>query len=153
MYDINLVFAWTLPWEKSSWKEYIKETICGKYYAEIMAKAAAMPSLKWLDLQMCQPRKPHIIWDSCKYNLAETHKAIIRAKLLTGTYMLQANAAKFKEHLTPICPLCKSEEEDVIHFTLQCQVLEDSRTGEMETVLELLGQLVTLQLGKKTSAG
>jgi hypothetical protein len=45
----------------------------------------------------------------------------IKAKLITGTYTLQANRAKFNQHsVSSTFLLCKSDSEDRIHLVLHC---------------------------------
>jgi hypothetical protein len=66
----------------------------------LLHEAALKSSLKHLDLQMCIRGEPHIImiiWKSSKDN----KKATIRAKLLTGTYLLQTSIFKFGKAQTP----------------------------------------------------
>jgi hypothetical protein len=53
---------------------------------------------------------------------------IIKARLLTGTYMLQAITSKYsagKE--SAICKCCGIENEDITHFLLNCPALFQKR--------------------------
>ena len=49
-------------------------------------------------------------------------KAGFKAKLMTGTYVLQSNRAKFNQYsVDPTCLLCGDDAEDMIHFLLKCR--------------------------------
>ena len=58
----------------------------------------------------------------------EVKKAEVKARLLTGTYMLKETKAKFSRNTdTPLYELCCEETEDVKHFLLICPTLNDIR--------------------------
>ena len=55
-------------------------------------------------------------------------KAGFKAKLMTGTYVLQSNRAKFNQYsVDPACLLCGDDTKDMIHFLLKCQSLSEPR--------------------------
>ena len=55
--------------------------------------------------------------------------ASYRAKMLCGSYILQANRARFNQNkVNPTCPLCKSAPEDLPHFLLSCSALDPPRS-------------------------
>ena len=60
------------------------------------------------------------------FNLMAIKKAGFKAKLMTGTYVLQSNRAKFNQYsVDPTCPLCGEDTDDMIHYLLKCQSLSD----------------------------
>ncbi|CAC5360622.1 unnamed protein product [Mytilus coruscus] len=68
------------------------------------------------------------VWKTATEIPGDTKKAITKARILTGTYRLQATKAKFNIGSTdPICPLCKLEEENFQHFLTRCPFLEGVR--------------------------
>ena len=53
-------------------------------------------------------------------------KAGFKAKLMTGTYVLQPNLAEFNQcSVDPTCLLCGDDAEDMIHFLLKCRCLSE----------------------------
>ena len=55
-------------------------------------------------------------------------RASIKCRMTTGTYILQANRARFnKSDVDPTCPLCKEHSENQRHFLLECSALSESR--------------------------
>jgi hypothetical protein len=150
-YDIDLISQWKSPWEPQAWKRLVKEAVYGRCHVELLQDAAEKTSLKYLDLQMCNRGEPHTIWKSSIYSIGETKKASIRAKLLTGTYLLQANVFKFKRSQTPTCQLCHEADEDTIHFLVRCSALQDVRRPGIEAIIkkveEYLGTAEISEIG------
>jgi hypothetical protein len=55
-------------------------------------------------------------------------KSIIKARIITGTLVLQKDRHRFnKFDISSICPMCRLEVEDIIHFLLKCPLLAGSR--------------------------
>ena len=87
-------------------------------------------------------RKPHPVWAATQCDTRDVTKARLKAKLLTGTYMLQSKRAKFnKTEVDPTCKLCHSQPEDTEHFLLTCPALEGVRRGYLEAISSLLQQI------------
>ena len=55
-------------------------------------------SLKYLTLQKHPARNSHPIWHTVPNNTRAVMKANIKAKIITGTYTLQANGARFNQY-------------------------------------------------------
>jgi hypothetical protein len=52
----------------------------------------------------------------------------IKARIITGTLVLQMDRHRFNEFdISSICPMCRLEDEDIIHFLLKCPLLAGSR--------------------------
>ena len=62
------------------------------------------------------------------------------ARLLTGTYTLQSNRAKFNQfNVSPICQLCNKKSETRKHFLVNCETLQSIRTvyiGKIRSLFE-----------------
>ena len=96
-YGINLVDALIMPWTKQAWKKYIDAAIQEKWVTILMEGVMRKTTLQWLDLECCRLGTPHPVWETCRRELHQVHKAAVHAKLLTGTYILQATAAKINK--------------------------------------------------------
>ena len=129
IYNINLVGACEQPWPKEAWKRHIKDAVYRYRYAKMMSDAIDKTSLHWLDYTLLQRGEPHIIWQSCMHNLGQVHKAIIRVKLLTGTYMLQERQAKFSKK--KVSPLCNNM---IYNLHRQRDIIINSNLLQMEVV-------------------
>jgi hypothetical protein len=97
----------------------VEEHHMTEWYNEIEDKT----SLKYLSLQKHPTRNSHPIWHTVPNNTQPVMKANIKAKIITGTYTLQANHARFNQHsVSPKCLLCKNNSEDREHLILHCTV-------------------------------
>ena len=71
-------------------------------------------------LSNCYVRFPHTKSDDVF--LFDAH-----VKLISGTYILQKNKARFNQYeVSSLCPLCGIEPEDLMHFMLTCEKLEEA---------------------------
>ena len=137
---IDLLKPQSHPWDSLAWKKYIREAVFGTQFSQLINEASQKSSLKLLDLSLLDGGKPHILWKTSIYSIEETRKAAIRAKLLTGTYILQATQKKFGKSTTSICFLCGLEEEDVAHFITRCPELRETRDTWTPKINNLLTQ-------------
>ena len=74
-------------------------------------------------------------------NTLEVRKAEVKAKLITRTYTLQCDRAKYtngKEN--NICKLCNKEPEDTEHFLFHCEKLLYERQKHLNTLSAYLDQ-------------
>ena len=117
----------TNPPQAEAWKTEIDDAIWGFWHKKRLESASTKPSLRYLNLDL-DPRRPHHVWTSVKPTLRDVRAASIKAKLLTGSYTLQANRARFNQYdVNPTCIVCKQEPEGREHFLLRCEGLADTR--------------------------
>ena len=68
-------------------------------------------------------------------------KSNIKVKIITGTYTLQANGARFNQHLvSPTCLLCNNDSEDREHLVLHCTAHAYIREKHLATLRLLMGR-------------
>ena len=83
-------------------------------------EVATKSSLWYIRLESCDLKRPHSVWSSGGNTAENTQKA----RLLTGTYMLQSNKAAFNQFaIDATCPLCGESLEDRQHLILNCSTL------------------------------
>ena len=120
-------------------KAHIKKTIREHHSTIIKTDAANKSTLKFMTLTDQPLREPHPAWLCIDCNRAETRKAVIKVKILTGCYILQSNRAAFNQYtVNDTCPLCQSEPEDRTHFILRCKALSDIRSKYLHDVTRLI---------------
>ena len=73
-----------------------------------------------------------------KGRLQTKNPAAYRAKIITGTYILQSTRAKFNsQEVDPTCPLCHEGIEDTPHFLLLCTRTEVVRKKYTDTLSDV----------------
>ena len=131
-YNINIKHTIEAPWRKNAWKDYVTQTVKSFWLKSLLQSAAMKSSLRLMDLSYTLSFKPHPLWIACKRSPRMVPSAVTRARLITGTYMVQVRKSKIsKEDVATICPLCHSETEDIPHFLSRCPALQDTRKGRL----------------------
>ena len=68
-------------------------------------------------------------------------KAGIKARLMTGTYVLKSVRVKFNQYsVDPTCLLCGENPENHEHFLLRCRSLMERRDPFIKTIKSVLSQ-------------
>ena len=78
----------------------------------------------------------HHVWTTVDPNTKDVQRAAVKARMITGTYMLQEQKAKFYHDQDASCPLCNQESETLEHFLLRCQRLDETRQSHLQQVRE-----------------
>ena len=127
------------PPTKSCWKRIVSRAIWEHWEEKLKRDMTQKSSLKYLLPENCTLSRQHLLWESTSYNPRDIRRAVVKAKLLTGTYILQANRARFNQHeVNPTCPLCGEGSEDREHFLLNCARLEGIRKPYVQSILKTL---------------
>ena len=138
----NLPSAETIlecPPEKETWKNTTRKAIDDYWAIQWKEEIQSKSSLKHLQLQDNPTKNPHNIWKVVKPRIHETQRAEIKARLLTDTYVLQTNTARFNQNtVDKTCRLCNVEEETLEHFVLYCRALQNVRTEHIERIQSLV---------------
>ena len=138
-YDIHLQEVLEHPWSKGGWKSRLYNVIPSQEFIQLLKLAKEKSSLKYLDTMVLRPGLLHPIWKYTGNSPSQLVKAAYRAKLLVGTYILQANRSKFNQHqIDATCPLCRLASEDTIHFLLRCGALANVRQKLLVQTTQLL---------------
>ena len=126
---------------KASWKQTIDEHINTYWVNKIKLEASDKSSLRFLNTENYEIGEVHCVWKNAGFNPMAIKKAGIKARLMTGTYVLQSVRAKFNQYnVDPTCLLCGENPEDHEHFLLRCRSLAESRDSFIETIKSVLSQ-------------
>ena len=120
---------------KYNWKILVKKAV-QQYWTNMFKEEAVQKStLKFLAIEKLQLGEHHPLWNISIKTRVEVRKSIIKARIITGTLTLQIDKHKFSryEHNT-ICQLCKTGDEDLMHFLLVCPILEGVRYEMLKNI-------------------
>lgn len=130
------------PPGKLEWKKQFNSAV-NKYWTErILCRSELYSSLRYLSktftVGKCHPAvKPYGLSDRDIFRIP------VKNKILTGTYTLQCNRAKFNQNdVNPTCQLCQAEAETLKHFLLDCHELEPVRKPILNDFLNVCNKLV-----------
>ena len=132
---------------KEEWKRMVKEATNNTYRKDVTEEMKNKTSLRYMAVQKHPLDEPHPLYKHTGSNPHEIGKAAIKARILTGTYTLQANRHKFNhQDIDKTCELCRTDTENREHFILDCTALEERRQKHVPSLLELAPELK----GKRT---
>ena len=121
--------------EKKTVKNKVHQTIEQQWRDDIERKS----SLKFLNPDAVRVGKVHQVYAFVRNNVHDVRRAEVKARLLTGTYTLQSNRAKFNQfNVSPICQLCNKHPETREHFLTSCESLINIRTLYINKIRSLL---------------
>ena len=113
------------------------------------ADIASKSSTKHVNPSVLKVGSCHHIWTTVRNNIHGSKRAQLKCKLLTGTYILQANRAAFNQYsVNPTCNLCSKEHETREHFIGKCAIYGSIREPYTRKLLAIdgLGDLEKHQL-------
>ena len=109
---------------------------CILVYNKLSEGAKLKSSLKNINWNMRSRLEPHHVWTTVDPNTKDVQRAAVKPRMITGTYMLQEQKAKFYHDQDASCPLCNQESETLEHFLLRCQQLDKTRQSHLQQVRE-----------------
>lgn len=141
-YDLpNLRQLLRTPPSMSRWKATTRTAVRERWDAQLRDDAREKSTLRYVNLNACSITKPHRIWEHHQDDPRFVARSLIKARLTTGCYLLQASRQKFNQYeVTATCPLCGEGDEDRLHFIR----LYPSSRGLREAVDDYLEQTIPL---------
>ena len=134
---------------KLQWKRKVKAALADNWTRTLVNEGRTRSTLQQCCLERLEIGKVHRVWNSVRPNLQDVRRAHIKARTLTGTYILQSTKAKLNnQQVDPKCPLCRQEGEDLSHFLLRFPALSTVRELHIKSlrdlVIEKVGQSLWL---------
>ena len=92
-----------------------------------------------MDLSLVNRATAHHLWPRRGCAAHARVAASIKAKKISGSYILQANRARYNQYeVDASCPLCGANSEDLPHFLIDCPILEPKRGPILKRLCVLL---------------
>ena len=128
-YDLPSVFdLLNCPPTKEAWKSTLNHKINDMVQKFWRSDIESKSSTKYLNPNVLCVGSSHHIWSTVRNNIHDSRRAQIKCKLLTGTYILQANRAAFNQYaINPTCKLCNTAPETRQHFVGECAFFKEER--------------------------
>ena len=133
-YELPSVFALvSYPPSREAWKRLLNCRVHDMVEAAKKADIKSKSSTKYLNLLVLNVGSSHHIWSTIRDNIHDSRRAQIKCKILTSTYILQANRATFNQYsVNPTCKLCCRDPETRQHFVGECTFFEREKSVYIE---------------------
>ena len=125
------------PPSKYRWKRLVRQHV-DRYWSECIKRQAALYStLRFMHADEYYPGKKHPSVQSVT-GVRDVPRVGVKAKLITGTYILQVNRASFNQNeISRTCLLCQQEDETTEHFILHCTALSAVRQSMLKSMEDM----------------
>ena len=124
---------------KTVWKDSVLRSVTAHWRKSLVRDAQSKTTLKFLAYENIFLGEVHPVWASTENSVIDVRKAIVKARILTGTCLLQANIHRFSQYREdPTCRLCKQQEEDIFHMLLYCPLLSETRIHEYKVLRDIV---------------
>ena len=101
----------------------------------LLQDAQCKSTLKFLAYDNISMGEVHPVWVSIEYSVPDVRKAIVKARILTGTCPWQKNIHRFSQYSEdPTCKLCKQQD----HMLLYCPLLTDTRLSSFKVLRDFV---------------
>jgi hypothetical protein len=121
---------------------------------QLQHQARKCTSLKYLNLDACKIGKPHPLWHTTNLTTRDVMRAVVKAKLLTGTYTLQCHRAMYSSKtnkVSAVCQLCHIDVENREHFLTACQELSEERSPYIAILEKIISETDSKQEWERIS--
>ena len=118
------------PLPKIKFNKLIKSKVFDYWKSELRRKAAALISVPYFKPDYMSLSRPHSLWTSCGSNPFECHKAVVAARMLSGSYLTDKLQRHWTQNREGICLLDQcipGSEGSLEHILLRCQALSMTR--------------------------
>ena len=130
--------------KKAIWTTAVKRKIHDHWSKPILESTPYYNGLRYLSCVNLEKGKLHPILKINCSSKGDLHRLPTKHKLLTGSYILQSNQIKmFKNESNMLCLLCSKEKENIKHFILYCERLEEVRKPILQEIEEILNDKET----------
>ncbi len=129
------------PPSKEQWRDECKRAVFTYWKDDLTNQAIGKTTLMNLSLDH-GIGTPHPLWQNVSNAFFDIKKAIVKAKLVTKSYTLQINKARFNKYrVDPTCPVCRTDVETLNHFLLKCPNLHMERKYNLEKIAEYITEI------------
>ena len=125
---------------KTPWKKMVNSAVSEFWNQKFYQSSQEKVTLTHMNFNGCSVNKPHHVWSSTAPHPRDIRRATIKAKLITGTYILQNSRAKWDKQgkTSSLCPLCKIGSENIEHFVIKCSALNNTRYPYLQNIVQFL---------------
>ena len=126
-------------YSKLQWKHIYVKAVNKFWLKRFISEIKTKSTLKYLPVENLRIGSAHLVWRSLDPTVADVRKGITKARILTGTYLLQSNRHKFSGGtVDPVCRHCRLEDEDLLHVLARCPAYFDIRSRTVKALKDTI---------------
>ena len=95
-------------------------------------------SLRFQSEDTLNVTRPALVWHSAFHSHRDTEKSFIKARIMTGTFKLQAYESMYNPAVSDTCPLCGEGTGDRWHFLVVCTSLTTAREPYLSHIRRMM---------------
>ena len=113
---------------------------------QLVSEIKTKKSLKYLPVDNLRIGSIHLVWRSLDSTVPDVRKGITKARILTGTYLLQKNRNSFSGGtVDPVCRHCRLEDEDLLHVLARCPAYFEIRKYTVQLLKDIVVRKANLE--------
>ena len=125
---------------KLQWKRNVSKSVEKFWTEKLHGDLVQKSTLKFCNIGNLEIGKTHSVWNSTLSEVSDVKKSVIKARMLAGVYILQKQKFRFDNVESSLCPLCYTEEEDIVHFLARCPVFHEIRKQYVDDMYEVVNE-------------
>ena len=96
------------PPSKGAWRSTVKKAVENYWATKFYYQATSKSSMRYINWETDKFFQAHHLWSSVDHKHTDVHRASVKTRLATGTYILRANKSRFNKFaVDPTCTLCR----------------------------------------------
>ena len=106
---------------------------------QLVSDIKTKKTLKYLSCYNLSVDNTHLVWRTVDNSVMDVRKAVVKARILTGTYILQKNRQTFSNGtVSSECRYCHLEEEDLLHLVSRCPAFYRIRVDTISSLRDII---------------
>ena len=124
---------------KTQWKQLCAKHVNSYWSRNLVSEIKTKKTLKYLPVNNLRIGTTHLVWRTIDPSVSDVRKGVVKARILTGTYMLQKNRQSFSNGLVnAVCPHCCLEDEDQLYMLARCPAFYAIRSSIIHTLRDIM---------------
>ena len=115
---------------------------------DIVREIKTKKTQKCLSVQNLRIGKTHLVWRTIDSSVSDVRKGILKARILSGTYILRNTDNFCNRTMNAVRPHCQLQDEDLLHMITCVEMISKSQPAikPLEAEIEKLSRECVLKI-------
>ena len=133
-------------YSKLQWKHTYVKAVNKFWSKQLVSEIKTKKCLKYLPVDNLRIGSTHLVWRSLDSTVSDVRKGITKARILTGTYLLQKIRNSFSGGTVDlVCRNCRLEDEDLLHVLARCPAYFEIRKYTVQLLKDIVVRKTNLE--------